>query len=181
MRQKNNCLLLHFCCGPCGAGVIETLSKKFSITGYFYNPNIWPEEEYKKRLESAGKIAKAMNIEMIAGPYHGMPNDWHALKSEKEGGKRCLFCYGFRLKKTATFAKEKNIDIFTTTLSVSPHKNPVSINAIGKEEAKAHGINFYEADFKKNNGFGKTLSLSKKLKLYRQKYCGCRYSLKERN
>ena len=179
-------IVLHFCCGPCGAGVIEPLSAQFRITGYFYNPNIWPEEEYEKRRGSAKKIAKVTKIEMIAGPYENFMfeekverllryarNDCNY---QKEGGKRCLLCYRLRLEKTAAFAKENGIDTFTTTLSISPHKKADSINAIGVEIAKAHGLNFYEADFKKNNGFAKSVRLSKELGLYRQKYCGCQDS-----
>jgi len=179
-------LVLHFCCGPCGAGVIETLSAQFRITGYFYNPNIWPLEEYKRRLDSAKKIAKVMKIEMIAGPYENFMFEekvkaLHRVGgrvNQKEGGKRCILCYRLRLEKTAAFAKENGIDIFTTTLSISPHKKADSINAIGVEIAKAHGLNFYEADFKKNNGFAKSVRLSKESGLYRQKYCGCQDSAK---
>ncbi|MBL7170791.1 MAG: epoxyqueuosine reductase QueH [Candidatus Omnitrophica bacterium] len=173
-------IVLHFCCGPCGAGVIETLSAQFKITGYFYNPNIWPKEEYERRLGSAKKIAKVMKIEMIAGPYENFVfgEKVKNLTREKEGGKRCLLCYRIRLEKTAAFAKENGIDIFTTTLSISPHKKADSINAIGVEIAKAHGLNFYEADFKKNNGFAKSVRLSKESGLYRQKYCGCQDSAK---
>ncbi len=169
-------LALHFCCGPCGAGVIEKLADRFSITGYFYNPNIWPLEEYERRLDSARKIAKIMKLEIIPGPYHATPIDWCCMKSEREGEKRCLLCYRIRLEKTAAFAKENGIDSFTTTLSISPHKDASSINRIGLEIAKKYGINFYESDFKKDNGFGKSVRLSKELGLYRQKYCGCRYS-----
>jgi len=175
-------IVLHFCCGPCGAGVLETLSTQFTIVGYFYNPNIWPEEEYKRRLDSAEKIVKSMKIEMVAGPYKNSMFEEKVTQAlpdyqrEKEGGKRCLLCYRLRLEKTAIFAKKRGIDIFATTLSISPHKKADSINAIGVELAKVHGLNFYEADFKKNKGFGKSVRLSKELGLYRQKYCGCRYS-----
>lgn len=173
-------LLLHICCGPCATGVINALSNSYSVTGYFYNPNVWPLREYIKRLESAKKVGESMDIEIIPGPYEDAIFELQVkdLADEKEGGKRCLICYRLRLEKTAIFAREKGMDIFATTLSISPHKNANAINSIGREVAQEYGINFYEGDFKKNNGFTKSLKLSKQLGLYRQKYCGCRYSEK---
>ena len=169
---------------------------QFTVIGYFYNPNIWPEEEYEKRLDSAWKVVKAVKIEMVPGTYENFMFEEKVNKltqalhhngaacdyrREKEGGKRCLLCYRMRLEKTAIFAKERGMDIFATTLSISPHKNTSLINTIGREVGKAHGINFYEADFKKDNGFGKSVRLSRNLGLYRQKYCGCRYSIPQKN
>ena len=173
-------LLLHFCCGPCGAGVVEKLTKQFLITGFFYNPNIWPEEEYKRRLQTCEKAAAAMKIELISGPYENSIFEERVkdYSQEKEGGKRCLVCYQLRLKKTAATAREMGLGIFATTLTISPFKKAEAINAIGKEAALEYGLNFYEADFKEDKGFPKSIKLSHELGLYRQKYCGCRYSSK---
>lgn len=159
--------------------MIENLSSDFSIIAYFYNPNIWPYEEYMKRLNSARKIAQVMKVPLIEGPYENSVFEEKVkhLTYEKEGGERCNLCYRIRLEKTADFTRRRGIEIFTTTLSISPHKDARLINSIGNTIAKAYGINFYEADFKKKNGFMKSVQISKKLELYRQRYCGCRYSL----
>ena len=172
-------LLLHFCCGPCGTWVLEKLSSRFLITGFFYNPNIWPEEEYKRRLQACEKAAAARKIELITGPYENFIFEERVkdYSKEKEGGKRCLICYRLRLEKTAATARERGLDIFATTLTISPFKKAGVINALGKELAKEYGLNFYEADFKEDKGFAKSIKLSHELGLYRQKYCGCRVSL----
>lgn len=158
--------------------MLEALKPQFCVTAYFYNPNIWPLREYARRLDSAKKIADAMDIEFIPGPYEDGIFEMRVgdLADEKEGGERCLICYRLRLEKTADFAREKGINTFATTLTISPHKKAKAINDIGKEIAQGYGLNFYEADFKKDNGFQKSVRLSKELGLYRQKYCGCRYS-----
>lgn len=171
-------LLLHLCCGPCAGGVLDKLAGEFQLTGYFYNPNIWPEEEYQKRLKTSGQLAKIKKIELIIGPYENNIFEERVkdYTEEKEGGKRCLVCYRLRLEKTAAKARERGIEIFATTLTVSPFKKAELINAIGKEAGLEYGVNFYEADFKSDNGFQKSVKLSHDFGLYRQKYCGCRYS-----
>ena len=173
-------LLLHVCCAPCSTHVIEELKKEYKITLFFYNPNIEPVEEYQKRLEAAESLAKYLDIEIIAWDYDNI--EWHnAVKgheNDQEGGERCNICFRFRLEKTAEFAKENNFDLFAATLTVSPYKNAEEINKIGKELANKYDIEFLESDFKKQDGYFKSIELSKKHNLYRQNYCGCLYSKK---
>ncbi|MBI5043916.1 MAG: epoxyqueuosine reductase QueH [Nitrospirae bacterium] len=171
-------LLLHICCAPCSTAVIERLKDKFEITGYFYDPNIHPEEEYMRRLGEAKELYNKIGIPLIEAQYDA--EIWFKLtenlKQELEGGKRCKVCYDMRLEKAAEFAKENGFDIFTTVLSISPHKKASVINSIGRGLSEKYGIKFYEADFKKKDGFKRSLELSRKYNLYRQDYCGCIYS-----
>jgi len=153
------------------------------VTGYFYNPNIYPESEYTLRLSEAGNLAKKRDIELLCGEYDA--NEWFTLtkgmEQEPEGGSRCDVCFRMRLEKTAQRTRDDGFDIFTTTLTVSPHKNARLINEIGFKVAKQHGVDFLERDFKKRDGFKKTVRLSKEYGLYRQNYCGCLYSREERD
>ena len=153
------------------------------MTGYFYNPNIYPESEYTLRLSEAGNLAKKRDIELLCGEYDA--NEWFTLtkgmEQEPEGGSRCDVCFRMRLEKTAQRTRDDGFDIFTTTLTVSPHKNARLINEIGFKVAKQHGVDFLERDFKKRDGFKKTVRLSKEYGLYRQNYCGCLYSREERD
>lgn len=175
-------LLLHSCCAPCSSYVLEYLNNYFKITIYYYNPNIDTETEFKKRLNEQIRLineqSKESKIDIIEGTYE--PDEFYkvavSLEDEVEGGKRCNNCYQLRLNKTAHFAKEKNYDYFSTTLSVSPHKNAESINQIGKILEKKYDVKYLYADFKKNEGYKKSIELSKKYNLYRQDYCGCIYS-----
>jgi len=169
-------VLLHICCGVCSSGVIERLKEEgFEVTGFFYNPNIHPEEEYNRRLEVAQQVSRILDFELIEGEYD--KDNWFKLtenlKDEPEGGKRCEVCFRIRLEKSAKKANELNIPYFTTTLSISPHKNVSIINKVGKELSNE---NFLERDFKKRDGTKLAIEFSKKYNLYRQNYCGCVYS-----
>jgi epoxyqueuosine reductase len=173
-------ILLHICCGVCAAGAADVLiSEGHQVTGFFYNPNIYPESEYYHRLETAKRTADKLGFELIEGPYE--PPAWLALaegfKDEPEGGKRCSICYRMRLDKTFRLMMDRGFDAFTSTLTISPHKPAQMINAIGYEIG---GEGFLGRDFKKKEGFKKAIDLAKRWELYRQNYCGCRYSLEQR-
>lgn len=170
-------ILLHICCGICSGWAIEKLKiDGFQVVGFFYNPNIQPEEEYAIRLAAAQKASGFHQIEFIAGQYD--TGKWHQrvkeFKNEPEGGKRCPICFEFRLEETWKKAKELKIDYFTTTLTASPHKNFELISQIGKS-ISADG--FIPYNFKKEDGFKKCADFSKKHGLYRQNYCGCIFNL----
>jgi len=181
-------LLLHACCGPCSSAVLERLSEFFAVTIYFYNPNIYPQAEYIRRKDELKKFLadfpQGKDISIIENFYE--PNDFYTainieqepeLKQEKERGERCRRCYHFRLQKTFEYAKEHGFDFFTTTLSRSPHKDSEKINTIGKILSQESTLpQFLYADFKKKNGFKRSLELSQEYNLYRQDYCGCFYS-----
>lgn len=172
-------MLLHSCCGPCSSGVLETLQKSYDITVYYYNPNIYPLEEYQKRADAQRRYLEEIGVSCIIEDYN--PEEYEnvikGLEKEPEGGKRCLKCFELRLEKTAKYAKEKGYDIFTTTLSISPHKDYIAINNIGNEISKKYDVKFLEANFKKNDGYLKSIQNSKKYGIYRQDYCGCKYSI----
>ncbi|HUU50433.1 MAG TPA: epoxyqueuosine reductase QueH [Nitrospinota bacterium] len=171
-------LLLHICCAPDSTHVAHVLDEEYEITGYFYNPNIYPEEEYELRWGDLQKIAEEFNFNLLNPPYD--PDIWFSLtkglENEPEGGKRCERCFLMRLEKTAKIAKEKGYDIFTTTLTISPHKNANLINSLGRSLSEKYKADFLAADFKKQDGFKKSIELSKRYNLYRQNYCGCLYS-----
>lgn len=180
-------LLLHSCCAPCSTYVLEYLSKYFSITVFFYNPNIHPREEYQKRLDEQKRLIAmfpAINkVNLIEAEYETAVffEEVEELENEPEGGKRCLKCFELRLKKTAQKAKELNFPYFATTLTVSPHKNARVINEIGQTISKNYSINFLYSDFKKKNGFKRSIALSQQYGLYRQNYCGCIFSNRKEN
>lgn len=166
-------ILLHICCGVCASSVVERLKKeRVEVTGFFYNPNIHPEEEYKRRLEVAQQVARILNFPLIEGAYDN--ENWFklttGLEDEPEGGRRCEVCFRMRLEKTREKASELGIPYFTTTLTVSPHKNAMLINKIGKELGKG---SFIERDFKKMDGAKLAMDFAKRHNLYRQNYCGC--------
>ncbi len=180
-------LLLHSCCGPCSSGVLERLSQDYSITILFYNPNIYPLEEYNERLDAQRKIvdnlnAEGYNIGLIEIGYNNGEYDEAVVGLEElpEGGARCEKCFRLRMERTCRYALENGFDIFTTTLSVSPHKNHVLLNSIGKELSARYGIEYLEANFKKNDGYLLSIRNSQKYDLYRQRYCGCKYSIWEK-
>jgi predicted adenine nucleotide alpha hydrolase (AANH) superfamily ATPase len=154
MKKK---LLLHTCCAPCSTHCVKELLADYDVVMYFYNPNVHPYGEY-------------------------IVDDWlghiAGFEEEPEGGKRCGICFSIRLKRTAEYAKKNGFDCFTTTLSISPHKNSDVINSLGEELAKKHGVSWVHSDFKKKDGFKRSSEMSKKIGLYRQKYCGCFYSVK---
>lgn len=181
-------LLLHSCCAPCSSYVLEYLFPYFDISVYYYNPNITNREEYEKRIRELKRLIDTMNrehawdIHLVEGPYE--PECF--LKAAKgleecpEGGERCRRCFGLRLSKSAAYAIENSFDYFTTTLTISPLKNADTLNEIGNRVGEKYGISFLPSDFKKRNGYQRSIELSKEYHLYRQDYCGCDYSKKER-
>ena len=180
MEKKK--LLLHSCCGPCSTSVIEKLQNEYDLTIFYYNPNIYPEEEYIKRLTEQKKYIKLSqkNIKVVDGEYcdaEKFLQVYKGLEECREGGDRSKTCIYLRLKKTAEYAKENNYDIFASTLSVSPHKNAQLINELGLELSKENNIEYLISDFKKQDGYLNSIKLSKQYDLYRQKYCGCKYSI----
>ncbi|MFC1517661.1 epoxyqueuosine reductase QueH [Candidatus Margulisiibacteriota bacterium] len=171
-------LLLHCCCAPCITVPMERLSPDHDLELFFYNPNIQPEAEYQQRLNELKKYAAKQKLNLVIGEYDN--GRWETLTkdlaAELEGGKRCFRCYELRLGETANQAKQKNIPWFTSTLSISPHKNAEVINLLGQEIAKKYALKYYQADFKKKDGFKRSLEISKQEDFYRQSYCGCLYS-----
>lgn len=173
-------LLLHSCCAPCSSYTLLFLNQYFDITIYYDNDNIFPAEEYYKRFEEQKRLIQdlCLNIEVIPGDY----DEKRFLKcikgteSEPEGGKRCYLCYQHRLNRTALMAKERGFDYFTTTLSISPYKNAKWINEIGYALEKKYQVHFLYSDFKKDEGYKKSIILSQEYHLYRQDYCGCIFS-----
>ena len=183
-ENEGKTLLLHSCCAPCSSYVLEYLSNYFKITVYYYNPNISPYEEYLKRKEEQIRLINLMKskypINIIDADYD---NDLYeqkikGLENEPERGIRCHICYRLRLEKTCIKAKELNYDFFGTTLTLSPYKDSKVLNEIGKELMDEYKINYLFSDFKKKNGYKRSIELSKIYGLYRQNYCGCIYSKK---
>ncbi len=183
--EKKPSLLLHSCCAPCSSSVLETLTPHFDVTLYYYNPNIYPKEEYTRRKEEQeqflSKLPGKMRVKMIEGPYDTGAFSQIARGYEKqpEGGLRCARCFILRLTHAAQSAKKMGADFFTTTLSVSPHKDAQLLNMLGGQIGEKFNIPFLYADFKKRDGFKRSLALSKQYGLYRQDYCGCAYSKEE--
>ena len=181
-EEKVPTLLLHACCAPCSSYCLEYLSNYFSITIYFYNPNIYPESEYVLRVEEAKRLISEMSfknkVSFIEGDFN--PREFYdcvkGFEGEKEGGERCFRCYRLRLESTAKLAKELGFDYFTTTLSISPLKRADKINEIGEEIAEIYQVRHLPSDFKKKNGYKRSTELSKEHGLYRQDYCGCVFS-----
>ncbi len=179
-------LLLHSCCGPCSTAVIERLIDDYDVTVYFYNPCITDREEYERRKESQIRFIEHYNLHLSgAGKVHFIEGDYdpenyfQAVKGheeEPEGGSRCTICFTQRLEKTAEAAKLGGYPLFTTTLTVSPHKNYPLISAIGKVAAETYNVEFLDLDFKKKAGFQRSIQMSKEYELYRQNYCGCEFS-----
>ncbi|MVX62279.1 hypothetical protein GKZ28_01010 [Clostridium chromiireducens] len=185
-EEKVPTLLLHSCCAPCSSYVLEYLSQYFSITIFFYNPNIYPLEEFSRRVaEQKGLISELKvkhEIRFIEGRYD-TENFYmisKGLEQEKEGGARCFKCYELRLKEAALIASEKSYDYFTTTLSISPHKNAQKLNEIGQILSEEYGVKYLYSDFKKKEGYKRSIELSKEYNLYRQDYCGCVFSYNDR-
>lgn len=176
--DDHNKLLLHSCCGPCSSSVIERLRDYFDITVIYYNPNIEPKVEYEKRKSEQLRLLNELGIKFMDIDY--LNNEYHekikGYENEPENGLRCPLCFDLRLDKTASKAKENNFDYFGTTLTVSPHKNSKIINEIGLKLEEKYGVKFLLSDFKKEDGYKRSIELSKKYDLYRQDYCGCLYS-----
>lgn len=178
-------LLLHACCAPCSSYVLEYLSEFFDITLLYFNPNISPEAEYRKRIGEVERLLREMPLKSEVGLLEGRycPEEFfklaEGLEELPEGGERCFKCYRQRLEETAKTAKEGGFDYFTTTLSISPHKNAEKLNLIGEELEKEYGVRYLYGDFKKRNGYKRSIELSRIYGLYRQNYCGCIYSRRE--
>lgn len=179
-------LLLHSCCAPCSSYVLEYLSEYFSITVFYYNPNIFPAEEYEKRVKEQEALIEKLpakhRISFLEGPYEQERFFEMAKGLERvpEGGERCFRCYHLRLLEAAQMARAGGFDYFTTTLSISPLKNVHKLNEIGEKLAREYGVAYLNSDFKKRDGYKRSIELSKEYGLYRQDYCGCVYSLRER-
>lgn len=176
-------LLLHSCCGPCSSYVLEYLVQHFDVTVLFYGPNIQPEEEYYLRLEHQRKVLEHFGVKILECDYDGedFTSAVSGMESEPEGGRRCTVCFALRIDRTAKLAKEHGFEYFCTTLTVSPHKDPERINALGMEAQQRYGVKWLPADFKKRGGYQRSIVLSKELGLYRQDYCGCLYSKRSEN
>lgn len=183
-NNKVPTLLIHSCCAPCSSYVLEYLSKYFDITIFYYNPNIYPNEEYNKRFLEQQRLIQEMKfinpVKLIEGNYSYEEYQQYikGLETEKEGGSRCFKCYELRMKETARLAQKNNFDYFTTTLSISPYKNAKKINQIGEQLEKECNVKYLYSDFKKKDGYKRSLELSKVYNLYRQDYCGCSYSIR---
>ena len=179
-------LFLHSCCAPCSSYVLEYLSQYFSITDFYYNPNISPADEYEKRTKELRRLIHEMPfvhpVEFLEGAYE--PQRFYdaikGLEEVHEGGERCFICYRLRMEESARLAAEGGYDYFTTTLSISPLKNAQKINEIGEELARKYGVCHLPSDFKKRNGYRRSVELSAEYGLYRQDYCGCVFSKRER-
>ncbi len=178
-------LLLHSCCAPCSSHCIEYLSQYFNITVLYYNPNIYPEAEYEKRKVEQKRLISEIDtkypVKMLDCDFES-ENFYSAVKGLencREGGERCFICYRLRLEKTALEAKNNGFDYFTTTLTISPLKNAQKINEIGEELNTEYGVKFLPSDFKKREGYKRSIELSKEYNLYRQNYCGCVFSKRE--
>lgn len=174
-------LLLQVCCAPCFAGSVEYLTEHFDVTAFFYNPNIQPKQEFNLRLDALKQLIESFPSVKLVVPEQD-ENEYltyiKGLEKEKEGGARCTGCFELRLEKTAKFMADNmgDYDYFATTLTVSPHKNAKLINEIGNKIANQYGVNYLESDFKKKDGFLRSINKSKELGLYRQDYCGCSFS-----
>ena len=178
--QGKPSLLLHSCCGPCSSAVLERLIPHFAVTVFFYNPNILPLEEYEKRLSEQRRLLREMgDIPLLEGAYE--PQRFLSLvrgfEEEPEGGARCERCFALRMEETARVCKKEGYDLFTTTLTVSPHKNALQVNTAAERAAKAAGVAALPADFKKRGGYLRSLTLSREHGLYRQSFCGCPFSM----
>ena len=181
-KGRTPSVLLHVCCAPCSSYCLEYLSDYFEITVFFYNPNISLSQEYDYRLSEEKRYISLRDfknsVNIIEGEYE--PKDFFdaakGLENEPEGGKRCAECFKLRLEATAKKAKELGFDYFTTTLTISPLKNAALLNEIGFEMAEKYGVNWLPSDFKKREGYKRSIELSREYDLYRQNYCGCIYS-----
>ena len=193
-------LLLHSCCAPCSSYVMEYLREHFKITVFYYNPNITSDEEYSYRLSEEKRLIEAYNRQVETQDFEGMNSTCNAEKIDilecpydpenfltavkgyedcPEGGDRCGICFEMRLRKTAEEAREGGYDFFTTTLTISPLKNAARLNEIGERVGAEYGVSFLPSDFKKKNGYKRSIELSRQFSLYRQNYCGCAFSKRE--
>ena len=179
--ERKPTLLLHACCAPCSSYCLEYLSKHFDITVFYFNPNITVQDEYNLRLSELKRLISEMSeckgIDVIEGEYN--PNAFlkrvEGMESDDEGGSRCSKCFTFRLEESVKMAKELNFEYVCTTLTISPHKNAEIINTVGESLTKKYGVNWLPGDFKKKNGYKRSIELSKQYNIYRQDFCGCVY------
>lgn len=179
-------LLLHSCCAPCSSYVLEYLSGYFAITVLYYNPNIYPAEEYRKRVAEQQEFIRRLPVKHPVSFQEGSYDTeaFYAaakgLEGVPEGGERCFRCYELRLREAAEYCKKLNLDYFTTTLSISPMKNAGKLNEIGQRLAEEYGVAYLTSDFKKRGGYQRSVELSREYGMYRQDYCGCVFSLRQR-
>lgn len=181
MEPKKDKIVLHTCCAICSGYPVSFLQDTgYQVISYFYNPNIYPDSEYQKRLEAERKLCSHFGCQLIEAEYN--PDEYYCavsgLEDEPEKGKRCDKCFELRLLKTAEFANANGIENFTTSIVISPHKNFVKLTSIGQKIAAEYGLNYVAIDFKKKDGFLKTNKISRELGLYRQNYCGCKFALR---
>lgn len=180
-------LLLHSCCAPCSSYCLEYLSNYFRITVFYYNPNIYPEEEYFKRVEEQQRFIERLPVRYPIAFMEGSYDTARfyemakGLEDVKEGGERCFRCYELRLRESAVLAKKLGMDYFTTTLSISPLKDARKLNEIGDRLSEEYGIQYLNSDFKKKNGYKRSVELSEEYGMYRQYYCGCVFSKRQRD
>ncbi len=184
-KGEKKTLLLHSCCAPCSSYVLEYLSRYFYITVFYYNPNIYPPKEYDTRMEEQKRLVSQMPVLL---PVRVVEADYEpelffemarGMERIPEGGERCFLCYEMRMRKAAAYAADQGFDYFTTTLSISPLKNAGKLNEIGLKLAEETGVPYLVSDFKKKNGYKRSVELSAEYGLYRQNYCGCVYSQRE--
>lgn len=179
-------LLLHSCCAPCSSYCLEYLSRYFKITVLYYNPNLYPAEEYERRVAEQQKLIAALPVKNKVSlvEIKGEPEEFYSavkgLEKVREGGERCFACFKLRLEKAAEYAKEHSFDFFTTTLTISPLKNAAKLNEIGEAAGEKFKVRHLPSDFKKKDGYKRSVELSKIYELYRQDYCGCVFSKRER-
>ena len=182
-EEKRRKLLLHSCCAPCSSFVIEYLSTYFEMEVYFFNPNIHPKKEYLRRLDEQIRMVEEMGLNyQVIGPEHQSELFYEAVKGCErlgEGSERCVRCFDLRLEKAAEYAAAHGFEYFTTSLTISPMKNAAKLNELGEAAGLKYGVKFLNSDFKKNNGYKRSIELSKQYDLYRQHYCGCAFSIKE--
>lgn len=186
-KEKGNLpkLLIHSCCAPCSSYVLEYLSQYFSVTVFYYNPNIYPPEEYEKRVEEQAHFIEVFPaehpIEFVDGPYESerFYNTVKGLETVGEGGSRCFRCFELRLSKAVELAEKKGFDYVTTTLTISPLKNAPKLNEIGELLCSDRNVKWLPSDFKKKEGYKRSIELSEEYGMYRQNYCGCEFSYKE--
>lgn len=178
MTKKS--LLLHACCAPCASGILQALTQDYKVSIFFCNPNIQPLTEYQKRLAQFSLIKNSFPFDLIIAEesFNSWENSIENYKQDQEGGKRCLECYSYRLRKTAELCANRKYDLFATTLTISPRKDHNIINLIGSNIAEQYKVSYLPSNFKKNNGFQRSVEVSRQLGLYRQTYCGCLYGPK---
>lgn len=185
-------LLLHACCAPCSSYCLEYLAEYFDITVLFYNPNLYPEAEYEKRADEERRLISEMNERLVESgkEIRLAVSDFDSrefyekikgLEDCREGGERCRKCFELRLERAAEYAKDHGFDFFTTTLTISPLKNAERLNDVGEKAAEKFGVRHLPSDFKKRGGYQRSIVLSREYGLYRQDYCGCVFSLRERD